>query len=91
MRSHWLGTAYVNGETYIGHGCAWQCENCNYVMVTEGDVTLDPGVAVGKWAGYACSYKLGPLEQVYMNAEEWGADYNSNTLPGFRFFNSNWR
>ena len=61
------------------------------VMVTEGDVTLDPGVAVGKWAGYACSYKLGPLEQVYMNAEEWGADYNSNTLPGFRFFNSNWR
>lgn len=88
MVSHWHGYAYVNGEEYIKFGCAWQCSGCNYVMITEGDVTLDSAIAVGKWAGYGASYKLNATEYVTIFAEEWGECYDSNTLPGYKFVNA---
>lgn len=57
-------------------------------MITEGDVTLDTSVAVGKWAYCPAwsGYDPGAISYIVIsNPSAYGTRYSSNTLPGFHF------
>lgn len=86
MRAHGTGTVYVNGSRYFS-GYAWQCENCNLVMVTEGTIIFNQMQTIGKWATIPCSYEIANVITIDQPSG-YGVCY-SNTMDGYRFFLAN--
>lgn len=76
---------YEDGSRYIYYGAAWQCENCNLVMVTEGDYLLGEMTTIGKWATMGYDYKINSYGVTIIGASSYGT-CNSNTMNGYKFY-----
>lgn len=84
ISSGW-GTVYLaNGDKYISNGAAWQCENCNMVMITEGDIYFNQMQVIGKWA--CVSYMEDIYYECIMYSPEAYGYCSSNQMDGYRFF-----
>lgn len=80
---------YYTGELLDEYNLynAWQCGNCNTVMITSGDPLL--GTPVGYYVTVACSYDLeqSVIQHVYIDPADI---HRCNTvyLSGYKFHNS---
>ena len=72
-----------NGATVVDYGCAWQCQNCNSVIVTQNDPLV--GSPIGTYGFWHVNYKINkngckirlPHDQIY---------YTSSThIEGYHF------
>lgn len=76
---------YEDGSRYIYFGSAWQCENCNLVMVTKGDIIFDEMTTIGKWATRSYDHKINTSGVTIVGAANYGT-CNSNTMDGYKFY-----
>ena len=73
----------TTGETLISFGQCWQCKNCYYVLVTEGNPTYYYPQIIGKYGGASYSEPISTNSNfVYTNY----CGYESSTkLNGYNF------
>ncbi len=82
------GTGFVDladGTSYIVGGAAWQCSNCNLVMVTEGDYYNGTMTTIGKWATLPFDEKISLNGVIIDTPANYGV-CNSSTMNGYKFF-----
>ena len=86
MASGWGSVYDLEGNDYIIFGCAWQCEDCMLVMVTEGDLYYWGMDIIGKYAtyhGYVDPISI--YHTIIYGADAYGYTEN-NYLEGYKFF-----
>lgn len=71
------------GETYIEYGQCWQCKNCNYVLVTEGNPTYYYPQIIGKYGG-ATHYEPVSTNISFVYTTYCGYE-GGTSLDGFHF------
>ena len=82
---------YINNlqTLYLAHGCCWQCENCNLIVVTEGDIYYDYAIntpmmsTIGKWGIYPYNEKL-TTDINWISTNTYGY-CPTNHMDGYRF------
>ena len=85
VSSGWGWVYLSNGSLYIDGGCAWQCENCGLVMVTEGDIIFGQMQPIGRWA---TSYSYDPINNngCIIRGPSATGQTSSSSLNGYKFF-----
>ena len=85
MKSCGQGDAYygVYPDTshYLCGSCAWQCVNCNLVMITEGEAPL--GFPIGTYATYSPGYPVGSYTIIWTTTYGYSS---SSTMSGYHFY-----
>lgn len=82
---------YINNRQtlYLAHGNCWQCENCNLIVVTEGDIYFDYATntptmtTIGKWGILPYSEKL-TSDINWISTNTYGY-CPTNHMDGYRF------
>lgn len=86
MMSSGIGHVYLSdGTKYISYGAAWQCENCNLVMVTEGDYYYGKMSTIGRWATLQYYDKINK-NGVWIEGPSYYDVCNSTSLAGYKFY-----
>lgn len=86
MMSSGIGHVYLsNGTKYINYGAAWQCSNCDLVMVTEGDYYYGQMSTIGKWATAQYDETINQNGVVIIGPSSYGS-CNSTSMSGYKFY-----